>query len=111
MSPVRAILLHSPGYNEGKARYETLGKHQTKKLRAPLGAALLSEHWSYVSEVPPLKGLNKCASMIKRGCGKITFYHSPLFVSSYPRLDTLALTLLQVYPQDTRHLCMRFLRP
>ena len=34
MSPVRAILLHSPGYNEGKARYETLGKHQTKKIKS-----------------------------------------------------------------------------
>ena len=38
-----------------------------KKLRAPLGAALLSEHLSCVSEVPPLKGLNKCVSMINPG--------------------------------------------
>ena len=30
MSPERATLLHSPGWNEGKARYETLGTHKTK---------------------------------------------------------------------------------
>ena len=29
-SPERATLLHSPGWNEGKARYETLGKHGQK---------------------------------------------------------------------------------
>ena len=33
--PERATLLQSPGWNEGKARYETLGKQQTTKLRAP----------------------------------------------------------------------------
>ena len=27
--------LHSPGWNEGKARYETLGKQQTTELKAP----------------------------------------------------------------------------
>ena len=26
-SPERATLLHSPGWNEGEARYGTLGKH------------------------------------------------------------------------------------
>jgi len=34
MSAVGTILLQSPGWNEGKARYETLGK-QEQKLRAP----------------------------------------------------------------------------
>ena len=32
MSPVRATLLHSPGWNEGKARYGTLGKHRQKQI-------------------------------------------------------------------------------
>ena len=36
MSAVGTILLQSPGWNEGKARYETLGKQGTQKLRAPL---------------------------------------------------------------------------
>ena len=31
MSPERATLLHSPGWNEGKARYETLGTHGQKQ--------------------------------------------------------------------------------
>ena len=32
MSPVRATLLQSPGWNEGKARYETLGTHRQKQI-------------------------------------------------------------------------------
>ena len=35
MSAVGTTLLQSPGWNEGKARNETLGKHGTQKLRAP----------------------------------------------------------------------------
>ena len=45
MSAVGTTLLQSPGRNEGKARYETLGKHGIQRLRAPLGAALLHEYW------------------------------------------------------------------
>ena len=32
MSAVGTILLQSPGWNEGKARYETLGKHRQKRI-------------------------------------------------------------------------------
>ena len=32
MSPFRATLLHSPGWNEGKARYGTLGTHRQKRI-------------------------------------------------------------------------------
>ena len=32
MSAVGTTLLHSPGWNEGKARYETLGKHRQKRI-------------------------------------------------------------------------------
>ena len=35
MSAVGMTLLQSPGCNEGKARYETLGKQGAQKLRAP----------------------------------------------------------------------------
>ena len=35
MSAVGTTLLQSPGCNEGKARYETLGKQRIQKLRAP----------------------------------------------------------------------------
>ena len=35
MSAVGTTLLQSPGWNEGKARYETLGKQGAQKLRAP----------------------------------------------------------------------------
>ena len=35
MSAVGTTLLHSPGWNEDKARNETLGKQRTQKLRAP----------------------------------------------------------------------------
>ena len=35
MRALGTILLQSPGWNEGKARYETLGPHRLKWLRAP----------------------------------------------------------------------------
>ena len=43
MSAVGTTLLQSPGWNEGKARNETLGTHRKKKM-------------SSVSEVSPLQG-------------------------------------------------------
>ena len=30
--PLGTILLHSPGWNEGEARYETLGTHRQKHI-------------------------------------------------------------------------------
>ena len=38
--PFRATHLHSPGWNEGKARYETLGTYKTKNYMSSVGAAL-----------------------------------------------------------------------
>ena len=32
MSAVGTTLLHSPGWNKGKARYGTLGKHRQKRI-------------------------------------------------------------------------------
>ena len=55
VSAVGTTLLQSPGWNEGKARYETLGKH-VHKNKSSIGAALQREHLPYVSEVPPLWG-------------------------------------------------------
>ena len=55
MSAVGTILLQSPGWNEGKARYETLGKWGHKKLGAPSGAALTASVW-FVA----LHSLGKC---------------------------------------------------
>ena len=40
MSAVGTILLQSPGCNEGKARYETLGIHERKVISSSVGAAL-----------------------------------------------------------------------
>ena len=40
MSAVGTTLLQSPGYNEGKARYETLGIHERKVISSSVGAAL-----------------------------------------------------------------------
>ena len=61
MSPARATLLHSPGWNEGKARYETLGTHKTKNYMSSVGAALLRARLvrvvvGAVRVVPPLRG-------------------------------------------------------
>ena len=61
MSPERATLLHSPGWNEGKARYETLGTHKTKSYLSSVGATLQRAHLLRVivggdRVVPPLRG-------------------------------------------------------
>ena len=40
MSAVGTTLLQSPGGNEGKARYETLGIHKRKVISSSVGAVL-----------------------------------------------------------------------
>ena len=40
MSAVGTTPLQSPGCNEGKARYETLGIHERKVISSFVGAAL-----------------------------------------------------------------------
>ncbi len=40
MSAAGTPLLQSPGCNEGKARYETLGIHEPKVISSSVGAAL-----------------------------------------------------------------------
>ena len=40
MSAVGTTLLQSPGWNEGKARYETLGIYEPKVISSSVGAAL-----------------------------------------------------------------------
>ena len=42
MSAVGTILLHSPGWNEGKARYETLGTHKTKSYMSSFRSGTFS---------------------------------------------------------------------
>ena len=49
MSAVGTTLLQSPGWNEGKARNETLGKQRAQKIKSSVGAALQREHLPYVS--------------------------------------------------------------
>ena len=45
----RAILLHSPGWNEGKARYETLGTYKTKNYMSSFRSGTFSAHVWFVS--------------------------------------------------------------
>ena len=47
--PLGTALLQSPGWNEGKARNETLGKQRAQKIKSSVGAALQREHLPYVS--------------------------------------------------------------
>ena len=53
MSAVGTTLLHSPGWNEGKARYETLGTHRQKQNELRQGAAQQHEHLLYVWKCRP----------------------------------------------------------
>ena len=48
MSPVRATLLHSPGWNEGKARYKTLGTYKTKNYMSSFRSGTFSAHVWFV---------------------------------------------------------------
>ena len=66
-SAVGTTLLHSPGWNEGKARNETLGVHTDKSRMSSAGAALQREHLPYVSEVPPLWGSINVLTIITQG--------------------------------------------
>ena len=52
MSAVGTTLLQNPGWNEGKARYETLGK-QRQKNRSSVGAALQRKHLSWTELCRP----------------------------------------------------------
>ena len=89
--PLGTTPLHSPGWNEGKARYETLGKHGHKN-KSSVGAALQREHLPYVSEVPPLWG-SKC----------IDYYYPGLAPWA---MKSIALTgLLYVIPPPYQLLC------
>ena len=56
MSAVGTTLLHSPGWNEGKARNETLGIHSQKWNELRLGAVLQREQLPLSRRVPPLWG-------------------------------------------------------
>ena len=62
MSPARATLLHSPGWNEGKAQYETLGTHKTKSYMSSFRSGTTARSFGScrcrgaVEVVPPLRG-------------------------------------------------------
>ena len=56
MSPFRATLLHSPGWNEGKAQYETLGTHKTKSYMSSFRSGTTARAFVLDRVVPPLRG-------------------------------------------------------
>ena len=66
VSAVGTTLLQSPGWNEGKARNATLGKHRQERIElrrsGTFGASICHRQIS----AAPL-GLNKCISMINPG--------------------------------------------
>ena len=53
MSAVGTTLLQNPGWNEGKARYETLGKYIQNKKELRRGAALQRKHLSWTEQCRP----------------------------------------------------------
>ena len=89
MSAVGTTLLQSPGWNEGKARYETLGKHRQKRIE--LRRSGTTEH-SFglchcrvaVGGVPLLKELKGCRKQLTQGlqeyrpCRALLRYHHPI---------------------------------
>ena len=72
MSAVGTTLLHSPGGNEGKVRYATLGKHRQKRIE--LRRSGTTEHsfglchcWVAVGGVPLLKELKGYRKRLTQG--------------------------------------------
>ena len=85
MNAVGTTLLHSPGWNKGKARYGTLGKHRQQRIELRRSGTYPSKQMPQrintlrhkttnrndtnqmraVSAAPT--GLNKCVSMINPG--------------------------------------------
>ena len=66
MSAVGTTLLQSPGWNEGKARYETLGKHRQKQNELRRSGTIARVLIFTLGCVAPL-GLNKCVIIINPG--------------------------------------------
>ena len=67
MSAVGTPLLQSPGWNEGKARNETLGIHKQKVISSSVGAALSARAFVLrLGSAAPL-GLNRCVPIINPG--------------------------------------------
>ena len=67
MSAVGTVLLQSPGWNEGKARYEPLGIHRQKQNELRQGAALTELVLAVRCGCAAPTGLNKCVPMINPG--------------------------------------------
>ena len=66
MSAVGTVLLHSPGWNEGKARYETLGIHRQKQNELRRSGTYRASIGLGQNCAAPT-GLNKCVPMINPG--------------------------------------------
>ena len=67
MSAVGTTLLQSPGCNEGKARYETLGIHERIVISSSVGAALTEQVLAFLCSCAAPLGLNKCVTIINPG--------------------------------------------
>ena len=66
MSAVGTVLLQSPGWNEGKARYETLGTHRQKQ-NEPRRSGTNRASIGLGQNCAAPTGLNKCVPMINPG--------------------------------------------
>ena len=66
MSAVGTTLFHSPGWNEGKARYETLGK-QGHKIKSSFRSGTYSVSMGFAFWLCRPFGAHKCGSMIYPG--------------------------------------------
>ena len=67
MSAEGTTPLQSPRYNEGEARYETLGIHEPKVISSSVGAALTTRVFVLLPGSAAPLGLNKCVPIINPG--------------------------------------------
>ena len=70
MSAIGTTLLQSPGWNEGKARYATLGKHRQKRIELRrsgthserLICVVAVRELAFVEKVPLLRSSKMCVN-------------------------------------------------
>ena len=65
--PLGTTLLHSPGWRECQRHEQNPGDTGDTKTKSSVGAALSVRAFIVDRVVPPLKGLNKCVTMINPG--------------------------------------------
>ena len=106
MSAVGTTLLQSPGWNEDKARYVTLGIHREKKMSS-VGAALTERVLVLHCGCAAPLGLNKCVSMINPGLAPWAMQEYRPYRAPLRPTNQYTLLFRCGCPEDTKKDCAK----